>query len=175
MAVTALDIITGLNSIEPLKAMGMIQNSFMFKVSIGYIPFLGPGIDITYLASATSIPEIKTGSTLIKNQMGQDYMVPGRKEYPHDWSLTLYMLELDTIFRRMYQWYNLIDTVDLSLLKTTVNLQLISLNKKIITKLVILLGCYPSNYPGIAGLQYNNGTGVITGNFTFNFDEIVIE
>ncbi|MGA2434108.1 MAG: hypothetical protein ABSG25_02360 [Bryobacteraceae bacterium] len=165
----------GLAVKAPLQNIGMLQNTYIWKVLIPYIPFVGPALNLTFLVTSTTIPETKSGSTIIRPQGMVEYIIPNRKEYPHDWTLTLYMPEIDATFKQLATWYHLIDTVDIKLLKTTATLTLLSLNGTTATKVIVLQGVYPSNYPAIDNLDYNQTTGFITGAFTFNFDSLSVD
>jgi hypothetical protein len=157
----------------PIQSMGMIQNSFMWRVIFPYIPLIGPAPELTFLSQDTKIPVIKKSSTTIRTQGGLEYTVPARTDLPHDWSLSLWMPEIDVYYTKLKLWYELQETFDIELLKTIVHVQLLSLNAKTITKIITLEGVYPTNIPGVEDLNMNSTTGLIKGDYSFSFDTII--
>lgn len=172
MAEFSLPVLESNLILKPLKALGQIQRKGFFRVRIPYIPLLGPGEEVEFLVRSTSIPEIKRESTIIRDRSGEKSH-PNRSMLPHDWSVTAFLMEFDTMYRKMFTWYNLLDTVPLDSMKTEAFVELYALNETTIDKVFTFSGLYPKNVPGVQNLGYDEPSGLVTLTFQFGFDSFL--
>lgn len=157
----------------PLQSKGMIQNKYMWQVVIPYVPFFGPGIDFTFLARSTSVPDFKREFTKVRTTAGTEFTVPHRADYAsNEWPLTLYLPEFDTIYGALFAWSAFIDEFPTDSIKTTGILSLLSLNGLSVNKIFIFKGIYPLNIPAIDDLNFDSVSDLIEINTIFAFDNI---
>ena len=157
--------------LKPLKAFGQIQRQGFFTVTIPIIPFQGPAQEIEFLIRTTSIPEEKRETTLVRTLIG-DLMHPDRSVPPHDWKVTAFLAEADTMFHRLLGWYRLLDVNPLASMKTTAYIDLISLDVPRVNRQFTLFGVFPKNIPGVEQLQYDEPSGMVKMTVNFSIDGI---
>jgi len=157
--------------LRPLKSFGQIQRSGFFNVRIPIIPFLGPSSEIEFLVRSSSIPEEKRETTLVRTLLG-DEIHPNRSVPPHDWKVTVFMMEFDVIIPKLLTWYKLLDVNPLIAMKTVAYIDLVSLNVPVVNRSITLSGIFPKNIPGVETLNYDEPSGMVKLNCNFSIDDI---
>lgn len=159
--------------INKLKAIGQLQATYMWHVTIPVIPFVGIN-NLEFQIRTTTIPG-KTRSKNVIRYLGQQYTLPGAVEWDGEWSATIIMSEIHEVFDKMILWNNAIDRVGgvaIESIKTSAYIRLLGLNKTVINKRFILTGLYPLSYPEIGDLDQSGVDGHITFDQVLAYDDI---
>lgn len=163
-----------MSDIRNLKNVGMIQNNFMWQVSIPIIPYLGVN-NLLFQMRSTTIPGKTINHSLVR-YLNQQYTLPAGVEFEPEWTASVFLSETHQLYNLLLKWASLVPEMSYGLnvntIKTDANIKLLSLNRNIINKRFKLTGIYPGAYPEIPDLNMENAEGLITLDYVFKFDDI---
>lgn len=161
-------------SIQRLKNLGMMQNNFMFHVSIPIIPKLGVN-NLEFTIRSTTIPAYTRNKNLIR-YMDRQYTIPGGKEHDATWSISNLAVEGLEDWKKIVKWFFSINEfavgVGVEEIKADAYVKLLGLNETVVTHRFKLKGIYPLNIPETGELNQENAEGMISHDFELAYDEI---
>jgi len=162
--------------ISRLKAIGMLQNLYMWTVAIPNIPFVGSN-NVEFLVRTTKIP----GKTLLNDVirfLGKQYSLPAAIENADQssWTFTLVMDETHTVLDNIVTWFYSIPKNSLrqqvASIKTDAYITLNGLDKDNVNKKFKILGIFPTKIPDLDQLNQATTSGHIDLSFSFSFDDV---
>lgn len=160
--------------ISKLKAIGQMQNTFMWHVNIPMIPYVGVN-NFEFLIRSTTIPG-KTRNKTIMRYLGEQFNLPGAVEHDGEWTADVVMSEIHELFDILLQWNDLVPVYahgrEVNTIKTDVQIKLISHNKTVINKRFLMKGVYPGGYPEIPDLNQDNTEGFVIPSYVFHYDDL---
>ena len=162
--------------ISRLKSIGMLQNPYMWSVSIPTIPFVGAN-NVEFLVRTTKVPGKTIGADIVRF-LGRQYSLPAAIQNADQsiWSFTLVMDETHTVLDQLVTWFFSIPKnsfkTQVASIKTDAYITLMGLDKDNVTKRFKLLGIFPTKIPDLESLNQTTATGHIELGFTFSFDDV---
>jgi hypothetical protein len=161
-------------SLQKLKGLGMMQNTFMFHISIPMIPKLGIN-NLQFLIRSTSIPAYNRNKNLIR-YLNKQYTLPGGKEADGEWTYTSLVTEDLSDHNKIVKWFYSVDEfavgTQVDEIKADAYVKLLGLNEDVVTHRFKVKGIYPLIIPEIGELNQENADGFIQPDYNFAYDEI---
>ena len=161
-------------SLLRLRSIGMMQKTFMWKISIPNIPDFGAN-NFEFLARSITIP----GKTKSKDQiryLNDFFNQPSGTTFEGEATISILLDETHTVYDNILKWYDYTDqesnVVDVEKAKTDINISLLALDKVTVNKRFQYLGCFPLNKPEISGLDQDSSDGFIAFDVTFAVDDV---
>jgi len=161
-------------SLFRLRSIGMMQKTFMWKISIPNIPNKGAN-NIEFLARSITIP----GKTKSKDQiryLNDFFNQPSGTSFDGEATISILLDETHTSYDDVINWYDYTDFISNKLgvesAKTDVNISLLGLDKTTVNKRFQYLGCFPLVKPEISGLTQDDTEGFITFDLNLAVDDV---
>jgi hypothetical protein len=160
--------------IEQFKKVGMMQNTFMFHISIPVIPNLGVNT-LQFTIRSSTIPAYTRNKNLLR-YLNNQITLPGGKEHDGEWSVTSLISESYDDYNKLVKWFYDVDTyavrTNVDQIKADAYVKLLALNENEVTHRFKLIGLYPLNIPEFSDINMENADGFITSDFNFAYDYI---
>jgi len=163
--------------VTQLKAIGNIQNKYLFHVNIPTMP-LGVGVNnFEFLARTTTIPGKERKADIIR-YMGGQYSLPHIKINPgtSEWTINILMDETHTVYDKLMKWFYAVEAnsngVAVQTIKTDAFVKLLGLDSSYTNKRFKVLGIFPTKIGDIAGLDQSATDGHVTFDITFSYDTL---
>lgn len=166
-------------SINPLRKLGQLQNSFMFNIYIQPPAILGATPAevklLTFLGMTTSIPKYTRESEVLRYN-NQEVVLIGGKTIEHSWSVKLHMTQGGAEYDLFTRWFYECDRQDIDVVQGQADVELLKNfagdETERVTKKFRLTNIWPLDIPEIADLNQDEKTGLIDLEVEFAFDSM---
>ena len=161
--------------IATVKAIGNMQNTFMFYVNID-IPTLADksANKLEFVIRSTTVPEYRQGKNLMRF-LNRQYNLPAGKEHDGEWSVTALLPEDMSTFNILVDWFKSIDGKTgrtVTDIKGSATVKLLGLDKTKVNKIFYIKGIFLMKIPAIDGLDMSQAEGHVSTELQFAYDEI---